>query len=86
MEIKYSRKFEKAFSKLSLKNKIRVNRAINLFLEDPFAPSLRNHALGGTLRGQRSLSAGYDLRVIFKEYDGYVIVVLINVGTHDQVY
>ncbi|MGN7611100.1 type II toxin-antitoxin system RelE/ParE family toxin [Magnetococcales bacterium HHB-1] len=86
MEIKYSKQFKKAFFRLSAKNRVRVKKAIRTFREDPFSPSLRNHTLFGKLKGLRSLSAGYDLRIIFKAHDGYIVVVLINVGTHKQIY
>lgn len=38
------------------------------------------------MKGGCSLSAGFDLRIIFEERDGYAVVIMIAVGTHEEVY
>lgn len=63
-----------------------ILHALETFTKNPFTKSLNNHALHGKLASFRSISAGYDIRIIFEEYDGYTIVIFIKVGTHDQVY
>jgi len=57
---------------------------------DVFAASLGTHKLEGKLAGLRACSCGYDCRIIFsiekeEETDSEVIV-LIDIGTHDEVY
>jgi len=47
---------------------------------------LQNHALTGILRGKRALKAGYDLRLVFEEKDGYTEILFLQVGTHKKVY
>jgi len=47
---------------------------------------LKNHALAGKLRGLRAISAGYDLRIVYEEEGGHATVLLLNTGTHDEVY
>ncbi|MGN7610771.1 type II toxin-antitoxin system RelE/ParE family toxin [Magnetococcales bacterium HHB-1] len=86
MKFIFSKRFLKALDKLSTQNQERVENALDLFLKNPFTPSLRNHALSGKLKGSRSLTAGYDLRIIFKEHDGYIVVTFLDVETHRQVY
>jgi len=86
MKIIFERKFIKNLKKLSSENRKRVNTAIKIFEKDPFDSKLRNHKLFGRYEGLRSFSAAYDLRIIFREQDGYVTVMMINVGTHDEVY
>lgn len=86
MEILTHRSFEKAYAKLDSRQRNLVNRAITLFMEDRSNPALRDHPLKGKLAGLRSFSASWDLRVIYREEDGFVIVILIDVGTHNQVY
>lgn len=55
---------------------------------DAFHPSLRSHKLKGTLAGCRACSAGYDLRVVYEfvQHDGAEGILLLALGTHDQVY
>lgn len=65
---------------------MRVDRAIDLFIEDPFHPLLHNHKLKASKRGLESISAGYDLRIVYFKEGGYRIVTMVQVGTHDEVY
>lgn len=86
MEILTHKSFEKAYAKLDSKQRKLVNRAITLFMEDRSNPALRDHPLKGKLAGLRSFSASWDLRVIYREEGGFVTVILIDAGTHNQVY
>ncbi len=86
MKIETSSRFVKMYKKLSLIQQEIVDNAILRFREDPFQPSLRNHALKGKLAGLRSIKAGYDLRLVYEEKNGYVVVVFLELGSHDQVY
>lgn len=86
MKILYAKHFNREVQKLSRENQKRVREALDLFEQNPFAPSLRNHALQGTQKGNRSISAGYDLRLIFIERDGYTLILFVDVGSHDDVY
>ena len=57
---------------------------------DVFAPSLGIHKLSGNLFGLLACSCGYDCRIVFTieqdaENDREVIV-LLDIGTHDEVY
>jgi mRNA-degrading endonuclease YafQ of YafQ-DinJ toxin-antitoxin module len=56
--------------------------------ENPFTPSLKTHKLQGKLKDSYAASAGYDLRIIFdlSKIDGQNCIVLLSVGTHDEVY
>lgn len=55
---------------------------------DASHPSLRTHKLRGSLAGCRACSAGYDLRIVFEfvQHEGAEAILLIALGTHDQVY
>jgi mRNA-degrading endonuclease YafQ of YafQ-DinJ toxin-antitoxin module len=64
----------------------RVEAALTLFLDQPFHPALKNHGLTGKLRGLRAISSGYDLRVVYEEEGEHAMVLLLNTGTHDEVY
>jgi len=86
MNLQTTRRFDKAFAKLSANDQKRVETALRRFVAEPFHPALRNHALAGKLIGLRAITAGYDLRIVYKEEHGHVTVFLLNVGTHDEVY
>jgi mRNA interferase YafQ len=55
---------------------------------DAAHPSLRTHKLRGPLAGCWACSAGYDLRVVFEftEYEGAAAILLLALGTDDEVY
>ncbi|MBI3808500.1 MAG: type II toxin-antitoxin system mRNA interferase toxin, RelE/StbE family [Nitrospirae bacterium] len=66
-----------------------IERVLRLLADDPFDPRLRTHKLKGKLLGIWACSIGYDLRLVFefvksagKEDD----ILLIEVGTHEEVY
>lgn len=86
MLIKYHKHFEKHFAKLQPRFKQKVIATIKCFAKNPSAPQLRNHALTGRLAGQRAISVMGDMRIIFEEYDNYTLVIMLDVGTHNQVY
>ena len=56
--------------------------------DDAFAPALRTHKLQGDLADRWACSVTRDLRVVFRFIieDGAEAVLLLDVGTHDQVY
>jgi addiction module RelE/StbE family toxin len=55
---------------------------------DAYHPSLRTHKLSGPLAGCWACSAGYDLRIVFEftQSDGNEAILLLALGTHDEVY
>ena len=86
MELHFKKSFTKAYLKLSAQEQTKVYEALADFQQDPHQAHLRNHALKGTLNGQRAISAGHDLRVIYREEDDHAVVYLLKTGTHNQVY
>jgi mRNA-degrading endonuclease YafQ of YafQ-DinJ toxin-antitoxin module len=65
-----------------------IRVTLTLLAEDAFAPRLRTHKLKGSLTGCWASSAGYDLRVVFEfvSQSGNEAILLLSVGTHDEVY
>jgi mRNA-degrading endonuclease YafQ of YafQ-DinJ toxin-antitoxin module len=53
-----------------------------------FDPRLKTHKLKGELKGSWGCTAGYDLRIVFKfvEYEGAEAILLLTIGTHEEVY
>lgn len=86
MLIRYSSAFKRMYRKLPSEQQELCDAALELFVSDPFHPQLRNHKLAGSKQGLRSLSAGYDLRIIYVEEHGHSLVLLLMVGNHDTVY
>ena len=86
-------KFKRAFRKFVKGNpdlQQRIEDTLREMEADVFAPSLVAHKLSGKLDGLRSCSCGYDCRVVFSiEKDPEInseVIVLLDVGTHDEVY
>ena len=61
---------------------------MGLLAEDAFHPSLKTHKLRGTLEGSFACSMTHDLRILFEfiQHDGAGAILLLTVGTHDEVY
>ena len=86
MMLRYTKRFLKHFRKLPKKDQIRVEHTLILFQKNPFHPLLRNHELQREMEGARAISAGFDLRIIYREEGNHTIVFLLQVGTHNQLY
>lgn len=86
MRISRTKSFKKSYQKLTKKIQTKVDFALLLFQKDTFNPKLNNHQLKGKYNGCRSINATGDLRIIFQEKDNYIEILLIEVGTHSQLY
>lgn len=86
MTLVQTRPFRKAFARLVQREQAAVESAIQQFKVDRLDASLRDHALKGKMKGLRAFSAGWDLRVIYREEGGFITIILLDAGTHDQVY
>jgi mRNA-degrading endonuclease YafQ of YafQ-DinJ toxin-antitoxin module len=58
---------------------------LQLFVKDPFHPTLKTHKLGGPLKEYYAFSLSYNLRVLFRFLDKNEVL-LISIGTHEEVY
>lgn len=86
MKVKFHRRFEKQYKKLPDHLKQKTKQVVQRFMEDPFASSLKNHALTGRMQDLRSISVTGDLRIVFREFDDHALVIFLNVGGHGKVY
>jgi len=86
MEILLRKAFVKAYTKLPNPQQQFVDQALIIFKGSPSDPGLRDHALKGKMKGLRAFSASHDLRIIYREEGGFIVVTLLDVGTHNQVY
>ncbi len=92
-KIVLSKSFERAYIKFVNKRpilKTAIQKSILLLEEDALSQKLKTHKLSGNLFGLFACSCGYDCRIIFsieinpqtKEEE----ILLIDLGTHDEVY
>ena len=65
--------------------KQRVKDTLELFSENPYGDSLRNHPLKDKWAGYRSITADVDLRIHYKELSSD-IALLVAVGSHGDLY
>jgi len=93
MKVVWSSGFKRSFKKITKKNSRlsdKIIETLKLLAVDPFTPSLKSHKLIGQMDGLWSCSVSYDCRIIFDiSEDGQLlemIILLIDVGSHDQVY
>jgi addiction module RelE/StbE family toxin len=68
----------------------RVERTLKQLAEDPFHPSLHSHKLKGELAGAWACTVDYDNRILFEfvrnPESGEEEILLLTMGTHDEVY
>jgi addiction module RelE/StbE family toxin len=85
--------FKRAFKALirhKPEMKSRIAQRLEMLVADPFHPALRTHKLKGKLSGAWACTVEYDCRIVFNfkknpDSDAEEIL-LIDIGSHDQVY
>jgi mRNA-degrading endonuclease YafQ of YafQ-DinJ toxin-antitoxin module len=85
--------FEKSYQRFTNKNQIlkaAIAKALTKLEYDAFDPTLKTHKLGGKLAAYFACSCGYDCRIIFivQKISGSDTeeILLLDIGTHDDVY
>ena len=80
--------FKRSYRK-RIKNNSRLKKKfwarLELFLNTPFSSQLRTHKLSGKLAEQWAFSVDDDCRVVFEFIDENRVL-LIDVGSHEEVY
>lgn len=86
--LKYTALFNKQRKAAPLEIKIAFREAIELFLDNPNHPHLRNHALREQFAGYRSIDITGDWRALFKvkESKTQTVITFHILGTHTQLY
>lgn len=89
----WEKSFKRAFKRIVRKNpqlEDKILVVLEVLENDPFANSLKSHKLRGQLDGLWACSVEYDCRIIYTfEQDSdsdNEIILLIDIGTHDEVY
>ena len=91
--------FRRAFKRETRRDRFlqeRIFSVLDQLARDPFLPTLKTHKLSGQLQGLWACWVEYDCRIIFAFQKGLSVetepqtgeesIVLIDLGTHDEVY
>lgn len=65
---------------------IKYEKTLKILELDPYHPSLRLHKLSGKLKYLHSISIDLQYRISIEFYIEDKEIILINIGTHDEVY
>ena len=65
---------------------IQYEKALKLLELNPFHPSLRLHRLSGSLSDLHSISINISYRITLEFLIEDAKIILVNVGSHDEVY
>ena len=86
-------RFERAFRRLTAKNpalQFQIEATLQRLAENLTDPRLKTHRLSGQLAGLFACSVAYDCRIVFSKQKhpktGAETLLLINIGTHEEVY
>ena len=86
---KFKRSFNK-FVKRNAKLQRQIEETLDKMEADLFEASLGTYKLCGELAGLQSCSCGYDCRIVFSVQQDKItkteVIVLLDIGTHDEVY
>jgi len=92
-ELVLSPKFERAFRRLVRKNpalQLQIEATLRRMADNLNDPRLKTHHLSGQLAGLHACSVAYDCRIVFAKQKhpktGAETLLLINIGTHEEVY
>ncbi len=86
--LKFTPHFKRAYKKLVRKNPdcaFDILNSLLHFTANPFDSRLETHKLSGDKKDLWSFTVQYDMRIIFG-FESEITAILINIGTHDEVY
>jgi mRNA interferase YafQ len=87
----WEKSFIRAIKKVSKRNPAleeKIYTTLDYLSENPFHSQLDTHKLHGVLQGLWACSVEYDCRIVFtfEKRTSEDCIVLIDIGTHDEVY
>lgn len=85
MRIRFHRTFKKSYQRLTKNQQKKFQERLEVFLNDQFNPTLRNHPLKGKYLDYRSINISGDLRAIYK-YISSKECVFVVLGRHRDLY
>jgi mRNA-degrading endonuclease YafQ of YafQ-DinJ toxin-antitoxin module len=85
MQVETHKRYDAMWAQLDRTQQLQVLTALKLFITNQNTKQLRIHQLKGKYYPQFSISAAEDLRIHFLRFKKNKVV-LMMVGTHDQLY
>lgn len=85
VNIEFSPQFKKRLKKIHPQILTKLPRLFKILNSNPCDPKLKTHKLSGKLKNKYAFSVESNIRIIFK-FLSKNTVLLIDIGTHDQVY
>jgi mRNA-degrading endonuclease YafQ of YafQ-DinJ toxin-antitoxin module len=92
-ELVLTPRFERAFRRLTAKTpalQSQIEATLQRMAGNLADPRLKTHHLSGQLAGLHACSVAYDCRIVFARQKhpktGAETLLLINIGTHEEVY
>jgi mRNA-degrading endonuclease YafQ of YafQ-DinJ toxin-antitoxin module len=92
-ELVLTPRFERAFRRLARKNpalQLQIETTLRRMAENLNDPRLKTHHLSGQLAGFHACSVAYDCRIVFAKQKhpktGAEVLLLVNIGSHEEVY
>ena len=82
--IEFSPFFQQQLEKVSSEIQQAFGETLEIFLENPYHPSLRNHTLTEEYSGIQSINVTDDIRALYREVAERII--FIALGTHKELY
>lgn len=79
--VKFHSRFTKHLRKYS-RNREKIDKSIEIFINNPLNPSLKTHKLSGDLDRYWSFSVDFHLRIIF-QFLTEKTVYFLDIGTHE---
>lgn len=88
MNIRFTKKFVKQYSKISIKIRRAFDSRLKLFEKNSFYPLLNNHKLTEEYSRYRSINITGDWRAVFLELLEHKekTITFVALGTHNQLY
>jgi addiction module RelE/StbE family toxin len=86
VELRRTSQFKKLYKKLPKKAQEQFGTRLTLFLQEPQHPQLNLHKLKGEYRDYWSINVTGDYRLVFKLIEDENALLLVNIGTHSQLY
>ncbi|MFH1195649.1 MAG: type II toxin-antitoxin system YafQ family toxin [bacterium] len=93
MKLNWSTSYKRSYIKIIIKNPALGSKIISTMSKieiDPLMPELKTHKLKGVLDGSWACAVDYDIRIIFdfvrNKTSGESEILLLDIGTHEQVY
>jgi toxin HigB-1 len=88
-EIRLSESYKKRLRKFIQAHKdmaVRYEKTIRTLQENPYHPSLRLHKLKGNMSEYYSISINIEYRIIMDFMIVDNVIILLDIGAHDEVY